>query len=179
MDPAAADVLVEIEAVFPALRAARFDPMANSAQGEEPRLTAEAFSDKDDWTRLASKWLDEAPEGWATALSFLSDEAACFYIPAFIAADLRGELTRAEPAFHLTHGFDNFSRDQPIRPGAPETWTDYGKQRWSHLTSEQACAIVSYLEWRIAKDGMDIAYAESEALSAFWYNRAAAPQTVG
>jgi hypothetical protein len=114
--------------------------------------------------------------GLGTALSFLSDEAACFYIPAFIAADLRGELKRAEPAFHLTHGFDNFSRDQPIGPRAPETWTEHGKQRWSHLTSEQACAIVRYLEWRIAKDGMDVACAESEALSAFWYDRAKPPR---
>ena len=172
MESAAADVLTEIKAVFPARRAARFDPMVNSAQGEEPRLTAEAFADKDDWTQLDHKWLDEAPEGWATALNFLSDEAICFYIPAFIAADLRGELERAEPAFHLTHGFDNFSRDQRIRPRSPETWTDYGKQRWSHLTSDQARAIIHYLEWRIEKDGLDIAYSESESLSTFWYARA-------
>jgi hypothetical protein len=176
METAAADVLVEIEAAFPAVRAARFEPMANSVQGEEPLLTGRAFSDKDDWTQLDSGWLDEAPDGWATALSFLSDEAICFYIPAFIAADLRGELERAEPAFHLAHGFDGFSRDQPIRPRAPETWTDYGKQRWSHLTSEQARAIVRYLEWRIAKDGTDIGHGIAEALSAFWYDRAKAPQ---
>lgn len=173
METAAADLLTEIKAVFPARRAARFGPMANSIQGEEPLLTAEAFADKDDWTQLDSKWLDEAPEGWATALNFLSDEAICFYIPAFIAADLRCELQRAEPVFALTHGFTNFSRDQRIWPRSPETWTDYAKERWSHLSSDQVRAIVHYLEWRIDKDGPEIAYSESESLSTFWFARAA------
>ncbi len=174
MEPIADYVLTEIVAAFPARRAARFDPMANSVQGEEPLLTAKAFSDKDDWTWLDSKWLDEAPEGWATALSFLSDEAICFYIPAFISADLRRELERAEPTFHLTHGFNDFSRDQHIWPRAPETWTEYGAQRWSHLTLEQVRAVVHYLEWRIVKDGMGIAHGASQALSLFWYDRARA-----
>ena len=179
MKPAAADILAEIEAAFPARRATRFDPMVNSVEGEEPLLTAEAFFDKDDWTRLDPKWLDEAPQGWATALSFLSDKAICFYIPAFIAADIRGELQRTEPTFHLTHGFDNFSRNQRIRPRASATWTDYAKQRWSYLASEQARAIVHYLEWRTEKDGLGIAYSASEALSAFWYDRASALENGG
>lgn len=174
METTVAYLLAEIVAAFPARRAARFDLMANSVQREEPLLTAEAFFDKEDWTRLDPKWLDEAPEGWATALSFLSDEAVCFYIPAFISADLRGELQRAEPTFHLTHGFDNFSRDRRIRPRASATWTEYVTQRWSHLTLEQARAIVHFLEWQVLKDGMAIAHGASEALSAFWYDRVTA-----
>lgn len=172
MECTAAHVITEIEAVFPNRRSACFDPMINGVQGDEPRLTAVAFSDKDDWTQLESKWLDEAPNGWASALSFLADEAVCFYIPAFMSADLRGELERVEPVFHLVHGFDDFSRDQRIYPRRPETWTDYGKRRWSNLTFEQASAVVHYLEWRIKKDGSEVAIGASEALSAFWYDRA-------
>lgn len=172
MEPSAANILSEIEAVFPARRVARFNPMVNSAQGDEPLLTDEVFADKDDWTQLDSKWLDEAPAGWATALCFLSDEAVCFYIPAFIAADLRGELQRVEPMFHLTHGFDNLSRDECPDPRSRATWKDYAEQRWSHLTCEQARAIVHYLEWRVEKDGLQMTYDSSEALSAFWYDRA-------
>lgn len=143
--------------------------MANSVQGDEPLLTAKAFLDKDDWTQLNSEWLDEAPDGWSSAINFLADEAVCFYIPAFIAADLRGELTRVEPVFHLVTDFDNRSRDQPINSGRPETSSEYGRRRWSRLTLKQASAIVQYLEWRIKKDGIADA---SEALSAFWYDRA-------
>ena len=172
MNDAALAVLREIEAAFPTYRAARFEPMVNSVQGDEPMLTESAFSDKDDWTSLDSKWLDEAPDGWATALSFLSNEAICFYIPAYMVADLRGQLERVEPAFHLTHGFDDFSRDNRIWPGHAETWTDYGRERWSHLTATQAQAVVHYLEWRIERDGLDLAYTSQQALSAFWYDRA-------
>lgn len=172
MDHLAAPILAEIEAAFPARRAERFDPMVNSNQGDEPRLTAEAFADKDNWTELGSDWLDAVPDDLATALCFLSDEAACFYLPAFISADLRGELDRVDPVFHLTHGFDNFSRDQVIRGTPSETWTGYAQQRWSRLTSEQAQAIVHYLEWSITKDVTSISYRASEALSVYWYGRA-------
>jgi len=177
MEPYAANILSEIEAVFPSRRVARFNPMVDSVQGEEPLLTNEAFADKDDWTKLDSKWLDEAPAGWATALSFLSNDAVCFYVPAFIAADLRGELQRADPMFNLSHCFANLRRDERLDSWSPATWYDYGEQRWSHLTCEQARAIVHYLEWRIEKDGLEFAYDASEALSAFWYNRATRPST--
>ncbi|MFL6735318.1 MAG: hypothetical protein ACJ8EY_11580, partial [Sphingomicrobium sp.] len=76
-------VVSEITAAFPARRPAPFEPMVNSINGDEPALTAAAFADKDDWTNLDWKWLDEAADGWASAMSFLSDEAACFYIPAY------------------------------------------------------------------------------------------------
>ncbi len=172
MDTEAAQILAEIEAVFPARRAACFDPLVNSDQGDEPLLTAQAFAEKEDWTELHSEWLDAAPEDWATALCFLSDEAICFYIPAFISADLRGELDRVDPVFHLTHGFDNFSRGHIIRGQKSETWTDYAQQRWSRLTPDQVRSVVHYLEWSVAKGGNSIFHRASEALSAFWYRRA-------
>ena len=174
MAPTASEVIAEIESVFPASRAVQFVPMANSLRGDEPQLTAEAFSDKEDWTELDPHWLDEAPDGLASALNFLADEALCFYIPAYIVADLRGQLERSEPTFQLTHGFDNFSRDQRIWSRNSETWTDFAKARWSHLTRGQARAIVQYLEWRINKDGREFAYPVQEALSGFWYHRASA-----
>ena len=148
--------------------------MVNSDQGEEPLLTAEFFSDKSDWTSLDPTWLDRVPDGFGSALSFLSDEAICFYIPAYLSEDLKGNLKRVEPTFYLTHGFDSLSRDRRISPRRPETWTDYGKRRWSRLTMEQTSAVVHYLEWRLETDGIDLAYDASEALSAFWYDRASA-----
>ena len=142
-------------------------------EGDEPTHTAAAFADKDDWTDLDWKWLDEAADGWASALSFLSDEAACFYIPAYMVADVNGVLERVDPAFHLTYGFDSSSFGKRVSPDRSATSTDYATKRWSHLTAAQVSAVVHYLEWRLSRgdtfDGPIIA----EALSAFWYRRAA------
>lgn len=173
MSMSAAQILSEITIAFPARRNAPFDPIANSIQGDEPLLTANAFADKDDWTILDGKWLDECPDGWATALNFLSDEAVCFYIPAFIAADIRGEFDRVEVRYHLTHGFDKLSFNQPIYGlRGEQTWTSYGRRRWSHLSVEQARVIVHYLEWCVAERGLTSACGEAEALAAYWYDRA-------
>lgn len=169
-------VLAKIKAAFPAQRAVRFEPMANTVQDSEPHLTAEAFANKDDWTRLDGRWLDQAPNGYASALNFLSDAAVCFYIPAYMTADLRNELEHAEPLYQLISGFDTATRQQPIRVGSAETWTDYGKRRWSLLTTEQACAIVHYLEWHVKKDDEFLASLASEALAFFWYDRARQPR---
>ena len=89
-----------------------------------------------------------------------------------MAADLRKELERAEPLYQLISGFDTATWQRPIRAGSAETWTDYGERRWSLLTTEQACAIVHYLEWQVKKDDEFRASLASEALAFFWYDRA-------
>lgn len=40
-----------------------------------------------------------------SALSFFSEAAFRFFFPAYLIADLRGELRTADPLFHLTGGF--------------------------------------------------------------------------
>lgn len=168
----AATVLAKIEVAFPAHRAASFGPLVDSVQDDEPLLTAEAFADKEDWTRLEGRWLDEAPNGWASALSFLSDEAVCFYIPAYIVADLRSELERVEPIFQLVSRFESSSQGQAVWLGRADTGADHWTRRWSFLSTEQATAIVHYMEWRIERDDGFIASLASEALTTFWYGRA-------
>lgn len=168
----AAAILAKIEAAFPAHRAARFEPLVDSLQDGEPLLTAEAFADKDDWTSLEGRWLDEAPDGWASALSFLSDEAVCFYVSAYIAADIRSELERVEPIFQLVSRVESLSQGQAVWLGGADTEAGGWKRRWSSLSTEQATAIVHYMEWRIERDGGFIASLASEALATFWYGRA-------
>lgn len=167
------EIADEVRAVFPALRSHRFEPLANSTRGEEPQSIVTEFRDKDDWTKLDAEWIDEAPDGWATALSFLSNEAICFYLPAYIIADLYGRLERVEPTFALIHGFDISSRDTCIGPDVDQSWTDYTKARWALLTRPQSVAVVHYLEWRVAKDRLGIETGIAEALETYWYDRAA------
>jgi hypothetical protein len=173
MSGTAEAIIAELKRVFPASLERLPSPLINSDQGDEPFDVAAAFSDKSDWTKLEASWLDTVPKGLGSALSFLSDEAICFFIPAFVVADLEGRLERVNPLFHLTHGFDDFSRDRQIRSRKAETWTEYGKLRWSRLTNDQALAIVHYLEWVIERDGLDRAYSAAEALKFYWYQRIA------
>lgn len=164
--------MARIEAVFPALRPTLEHPLAESQQSEEPEAVRQEFADKDDWTVLSSEWLDQAADGWSSALSFLSDEAVCFYIPAYLRADLRGELDRVDPIFHLTNGFDNASRHQKIWPRKPMTWHDYAARRWSRLTPKQCACVCGYLEWRLTVDVCGADYTAGEALENYWRKRA-------
>ena len=167
-------LIAEILAAFPARRPHAFDPLVNSVQGEEPYDTAEAFADKEEWTALDGPWIDQAADGWSTALSFLSDEAACFYLPAWLVADLRGELRTCDPTFQLTHGFTLGTQDARIWPSKLDTWTEYSRKRWSALDAVQVLAVVHYLEWRRARDELDLDHGIEEALGFHWYARAAA-----
>lgn len=169
---APAEALInEIHDAFPRTRPVSFPPLVNSSQGEEPRLVAAAFADKDDWTSLDPAWLDEAVNGEASALHFLSDEALAFYIPAYLVADIKGQLQRAEPSFQLTYGFGGFPKDE-CDPRTDASSFARAARRWAGLTRAQARAMVLYLEWCIAARGIDIEFAAAEALRTFWYGRA-------
>ncbi|HTJ01739.1 MAG TPA: hypothetical protein VL492_03035 [Methylovirgula sp.] len=145
MDTPERAIVEEIKDAFPRRRPYCFAPIVNSEMGEEPHRVAAAFFDKDDWHVLEAEWVDQVPNGLGSALSFLSDEAICFYIPAYLVADLEGRLHKADPVFALCRGFDLWSYGQEVRIKGErphKTWTDYATQRWMHLNAAQALAIV-------------------------------------
>lgn len=177
MPSSAAAIVEELKAAFPAVRGGRFVPMVNGVVRRDEPLQVEAdFADKDDWTKLLPEWLDAVPNGLASALSFLGDEAIRFYIPAYLVADLMGALHQVDPTFKLVHGFDDLSRGQRIWPRKEETWTDFARARWDGLAQMQAAAVVHYLEWRVERGGLDLEHNIVEALAAYWYARAAGLQ---
>jgi hypothetical protein len=177
MTSSAAAIINELKENFPSKREGQFLPLVNSSQGDEPLRVIADFADKDDWTKLEPEWLDAAPRGLGSALIFLADKAICFYIPAYLVADLMSGLQRVDPTFALTHGFDRRSRNKQIRPHKNETWTDYACARWDGLTQKQAMTIVHYLEWRAKRDNFPIEdNSVVEALGAYWYARAAGLQ---
>jgi hypothetical protein len=45
--------------------------LCNSKQGAEPELVERDFRGKTDWRTLTADFLDDAPQGYASALSFL------------------------------------------------------------------------------------------------------------
>lgn len=174
MNPVASALLEELNAAFAAKRDRWIGPLINSYLGDEPADIAKAFADKEDWTQLEAEWLDKVPDGLVSAMSFLSDEAICFYLPAFVAADIRRRLERVNPSFYLFHGFDEGSRHKLIGGLSIGTWTERATERWRRLTAEQVSAVVHYLEWKVASEGPGFAQEETEALAYYWYPRLAA-----
>src|SRR5262249_255203 len=112
-----------------------------------------------------------------------------FFLPAYLIADLRGHLLRADPLFHLWHGFATVSAEVPVgqqifrrdsggkrllnpqRFGAM-TWGDYARYRLSVFTREEAKAIVAYVTYKREQDAMGLHKSRIDAaLKEFWFDR--------
>jgi hypothetical protein len=164
--------------------------LQGSFDGEEPFDEVAPFREHKDWATLEASFLD----AHAWALSFFSEAGFRFFIPAYLIADLKEELYTADPLFHLTHGFFDFTVQVPAggrvfdvksgkstlinprRYGAM-TANDYARYRLSVFTREEADAIVAYLEYKRDSnpDGFDQPRIDA-ALELFWRERAhAAP----
>ena len=142
-------------------------------EGDEPHLLEQEFKGKADWRVLAPAFLDQAPAGFASALSFFSDEAFRFYLPAYLIADIRGQLERSNPIFHLTHGLDETSRCERINPQryGERTWFEHARHRFAIFNQEQAAAIVAYLTLKRDEDDFERQHID-EALRNYWRDRA-------
>ena len=90
------------------------DDLTNSTYGEEPAALVEEYREKADWQILNSNFLDQAPNGWGSALSFFSGAALRFYLPAYLIADLNGELESNDPATRLCMNLAAQSENQKI-----------------------------------------------------------------
>lgn len=183
-----------IQRIFTAFEKTQYpgDPfLLGSREGCEPFDEVGPFTGKTDWRGIEVDFLD----AHAGALSFFSEGAFRFFMPAYLVADLRGLLQTADPLFHLTHGFSDFSvkvptktREFVIRSGKSRlvnprrygamTTFDYARFRLSVFTREEAGAIVSYLASVRDRDEDGLSRpAIDAALNAFWLERAqAAPQ---
>ena len=147
--------------------------LVDGEEGDEPLRVAKAFKGRKRWAKVPAKVLDEAPDGLASALSFFSDEAFRFFLPAYLVADVRGRLERVDPVFHLTQGLTKDTRDERINPRryGERTWLDAARYRFSVFTKPQAAAIVGYLRLRAARASVDRKEIE-QALACYWTGRA-------
>jgi hypothetical protein len=163
---------------------ARF--LQGSFEGCEPYDEVGPFETLEDWRGIEPDFLD----GHATALSFFSEAGFRFFLPAYLVSDLRGQLYTADPLFHLTHGFSDWTTEVPAgdstltikhgksaflnprRYGAMTSY-DYARYRLSIFTREEAGAIVAYLEYKRDADPDVIdTKAIDAALGSFWLERA-------
>jgi hypothetical protein len=151
--------------------------LTNSREGFEPALLEREFKGRSDWRTLDASFIDQAPNGYGTALSFFSDEAFRFYLPAYLLADLDDKLQQADVVFALTHGFDNKSRGERINPRryGERTWFEHARHKFAVFDLQQAKAIASYLRYKLVGDAItDFQKAQiREALDNYWTARAA------
>jgi hypothetical protein len=167
-------VAAQIASAFAAVQYPGDWCLRGSDEGEEPYLVEEEFKGKSNWQALPPSFLDQAPGGYASALSFFSDEAFRFYLPGYLIADVRGQLQRTNPVFHLTHGLSEPSRRSPVNPQkyGERTWHDYARHKFAVFTREQAAAIVAYLMLKREADAAERQTID-EALRNYWHDRLA------
>jgi hypothetical protein len=179
-------VIEKIQTAFAdnAFPGARF--LQGSFEGCEPYEEVGPFEKLEDWRGIEARFLD----GHASALSFFSEAGFRFFLPAYLISDLRNQLYTADPLFHLTHGFSDWTTEVPAgdrtltikhgrsafinprRYGAM-TSCDYARYRLSIFTREEAGAIIAYLEFKrdADPDVIDKQVIDA-ALDSFWLERA-------
>jgi hypothetical protein len=159
--------------------------LQGSFDGCEPYEQVSPFATRVDWKGIEPSFLDAHAE----ALSFFSEAGFRFFLPAYLIADLRGQLSVADPLFHLTHGFSDRTTEIPangrtfvIRYGesafinprryGAATFYEYARYRLSVFTREEASAIVAYLRFKRDLDP-DVFDREAivAALDLFWLER--------
>ncbi len=160
--------------------------LQGSLEGCEPYEEVGPFKGRSAWSSIEPGFLD----AHAGALSFFSQAGFRFFLPAYLIADLHGQLKTADPLFHLTQGFSDITVEAPLkdrvfllRTGKSEfvnpqrygamTFCDYARYRLSVFAREEAYAIVAYLKYKrdcassvFIKDGIDA------ALESYWIQRA-------
>lgn len=191
--PSAESIIEIIRDAFAAVEYPGDGFLAGSTEGCEPEDEVGPFRGRTDWRELDAEFLDER----AGALNFFSEAALRFFLPAYLIADIEGELEQADPLFTLTHGFHDRvisipagGRTFKVRSGksafvnprrfGAKTFGDHARSRLSIFAREEAAAIVEYLKWRRSRDtdGMETADIEA-ALDGFWRERAHTAPTQG
>lgn len=146
------------------------DNLSRGHYGNEPALTSAAFRNATDWAVLSAEDIDDAPEGYATALAFFSDRAFQFYLPAYLLADIDRKLRCADPAFQLCHPFADMELSVERTASTLARIREAKRaSRFAHFTKPQVEAVASYLKFKL-NDSMWIEGQDEieHALLAFW-----------
>ncbi|MBN2493953.1 MAG: hypothetical protein JXR96_05115 [Deltaproteobacteria bacterium] len=147
--------------------------LTDSTYGDEPAALVEVFRGKDDWRALESAFLDQAPGGWASALSFFSPGALRFYLPAYLIADLRGELMTSDPSVRLCSSVTPLGASEKIAEiWGGGTMGERAREAFALFDAAQVEVIVAYLWWKLeALGGRDPTI--EQALESYWLERKA------
>jgi hypothetical protein len=166
-------LIAGIEAAFRAVEHPGDWNLTDSLQGDEPLLLVQVFKGKHFWSELDAAFLDQAPDGYGSALSFFSIAAFRFYLPAYMICDVKGALPHLNVAFHLTHGLLSEDKDKKVneRLYGQRTLRDDAMHRFSVFDRSQSATIADYLHFKAVADPCSRRDVE-EALANFWSAKA-------
>lgn len=138
--------------------------------GEEPAALQRSFAGKSNWRLLDAAYLNQTLGGRGGALAFFSNRAWQFYLPAYLIADLRGQLDldRDEPTIRLCA----FVTPQSEGVRVAQVWGggtlgEHARAAFSLLTAAQRVCIVDYLRWKLTAQVVDALTVE-QALEHYW-----------
>jgi hypothetical protein len=141
------------------------DKLVAPSYGEEPDQVRNHFAGQSNWNKLAPGFLD-----FDGALSFFSDQAFRFYLPAFMIADLNEQLEYNNPAIRLCWALTPQSENQKIaKVWGGGTIGERAKECFGHFSEEQVQSIVSYLDWKALKEEGNLTI--EQALENYWLKR--------
>lgn len=159
--PSAKAVAVLIRQAFKDTPAPAPDDMSRSVQGDEPYEYAVEFRGKR-WSDLSVAFLSFH----SAALSFFSDAAFRYFIPAFMLADLSGAEWNGDPVFALTHGL---AKEDAEKEDTFD-WAAIAKRRFAPFSADERQAVAAYLEHA----GRQYSNGDpriTEALASYWAAR--------
>ena len=143
-------LIAKIEHAFAGVKYPGDEDLTDSTYGEEPAALAEEFRGKTDWRQLDAEFLDQAPDGWGSALSFFSANALRFYLPAYMIADIRGTLECSDPAVRLCLSLAPLGEKQKIaKIWGGGTMGERARAEFANYDAKQVSAIVAYLWWKL------------------------------
>lgn len=163
--PNKSSLLQKIENAFADVNYPGDEHLVIQSYGEEPELVKQHFGGQKDWRRMSAEELD-----FHEALSFFSDEAFRFFLPAFLIADINDALSFNDPSIRICWALTPQANEQKIaKAWGGETMGERARKCFDAFTKEQVHAIVSYLHYRIAKNEYNPSI--QQALENYWLQR--------
>lgn len=162
-------LVAQIESAFAGTSCPPLADLCGSAQGNEPAELCLEMAGLA-WDTIAPGYLDRN----AACLSFMTPVGLCYFLPAYMRADVLGLLHTDGAVFRLTHGLSaSLAKDLAGRMAnqSPIDWAAHAQASFEPLNMEQRRAVAAYLEFARERDRAWNAGQTNiidEALSGYW-----------
>lgn len=141
------------------------DYIIEPSYGDEPLLVHHHFRGQNEWQKLTPEWMDL--DG---ALSFFSDNAFRYYLPAFMIADINAVLQLNDPVVRLCWPLTEQVQSKKIAQSYGSlTIGEKARNCFDAFTPEQAYAIVDYLKYKLEHDKFN--FTLQQGLENYWLKR--------
>jgi len=170
------NLIDKIEQAFADVKYPGDDDLTDSSYGEEPAALVNDFCGKTDRKQLDAAFLNQAPDGWGSALSFFSGNALRFYLPLYLIADIQGDLTSSDPVTRLCSSLTPLGASKKIaKVWGGGTMGERAQANFARFDAAQISAVVAYLWWKLEEAGGHDPRIE-QALENYWLERDAGSQ---